>query len=547
MDKQESNLSEKKVTKKLSLAKNIFKWLFVALLAALLIAAIIFHASWKVMMLLVIFLLACTVLPKPARKWFWFSVGTVVIALVIWVFLPDDNEGWRPYTFDEEVATLEAKYAIPDSENAAVIYNQLLDSYDTNEFESEFIDYNLADLIIREPWSSKDYPQVAQWLQQHNNTVAKLLDASKIEKCRFPITASPLEQTTERSPAMREWAYLLIRAANNDLGEGRIDQALEKYAAVLRMGEHLYQQPAMIDMLVGMAVEALAIRQFKRFIVTENPTEEHLSIVETVLAEIKHDWCADLPGTLEFEKLMTKNMLAVFYETNAKGEVRLSRNPIARMQAQFPEMAPRQTYWWRKFIKASTILGWFLMPSMPSSLQKVAKNIDASYERLYAMADPDFDWQKEPETISIKSLFSFPGINYRRMIKLENRIIEIQLHRFHDLYIRCTAQRRGTLIIIALRRYKNKSGYWPESLDDIKSLSPAEIFVDPINGGPFVYKLTEENFTLYSKGKNNIDEGGQYNTTFDPNSPNYTVTEEDDILIWPPESRKTKKENTDAE
>jgi hypothetical protein len=544
MDRQENRVSEKQVTKKVSLAKSIFKWLFVTLFAVLLIAAVVFQAPWKVITLLVIFLLACTVLPRPARKWFWLSVGVVVIGLVIWVFLPDRNGGWRLYTFDEELTALEAKYAIPDSENAAMIYNQLLEEYASTSFEPNFADCNLEYLIRHEPWSSKDYPEVAQWLQQHNNTVAKLLEASKIEKCHFSINATPYK-TIERSPMMRYWAYLLIRAANNDLGEGRIDQALEKYVAVLRMAEHLYQQPAMIDVLVGMAVEALAIRQFKRFIVTENPTEEHLSVVETVLAEIKHDWCVDLPGFLEYEKLLYKNILAVFYETNTKGQIRLSRNPIARMQAQFPEMAPRQTYWWRKFIKANTILGWFLMPSMPSSLQKVAKNIDASYERLYAMADPDFDWRKEPETISITSLFSFPGINYRRMIKLENRMMENQLHSIHDIYVRGTAVQRGCQIMIVLRRHKNKSGYWPESLDDIKSLSPAEIFVDPINGGPFVYKLTEENFTLYSKGKNNIDEGGEYNSHLDPNTFEKTI-EEDDWLIWPPESR-CESENINSE
>ena len=205
MDEQENKVPEKQVHKTQNTVKSVFRWLFVGLFAFLLIAAIIFQAPWKVIALLVVFLLACTALPGPLRKWFWLSVGAVVVALVVWVFLPDNNEGWRPYTFDEEVAALEAKYAIPDSENAALIYNQLLDTYDANAFELGFMDPNVEDLTGREPWSSKDYPQVAQWLQQHNNTIAKLLEASKIEKCRFPIAADlfALEQTMERLPAMR--------------------------------------------------------------------------------------------------------------------------------------------------------------------------------------------------------------------------------------------------------------------------------------------------------------------------------------------------------
>ena len=90
--------------------------------------ALTFQAPWKIITLLAIILAACTVLPKQIRKWFWLSAGVVVLILIIWIFLPEDNEGWRPYTFDEELAAMEAKYAIPDEENAATIYNELMQS-----------------------------------------------------------------------------------------------------------------------------------------------------------------------------------------------------------------------------------------------------------------------------------------------------------------------------------------------------------------------------------------------------------------------------------
>jgi hypothetical protein len=102
----------------------------------------------------------------------------------------------------------------------------------------------------------------------------------------------------------------------------------------------------------------------------------------------------------------------------------------------------------------------------------------------------------------------------------------------HDIYLRTIADKRGCQIIIALRRYKNKYGHWPESLEDVKDLVPAEVLVDPINGGSFVYKLTDDNFTLYSKGKNNIDENGQYNSTWDPNT-RQRIVKQDDFLFWP--------------
>ena len=93
-------------------------------------------------------------------------------------------------------------------------------------------------------------------------------------------------------------------------------------------------------------------------------------------------------------------------------------------------------------------------------------------------------------------------------------------------------------MIIALRRHKNSNGHWPQRLEDVNSLVPAEILIDPINSDSFVYKLTEDNFILYSKGKNGIDDGGKSKTIFDPNKPSITHLQ-DDILFWPAKIQET--------
>jgi len=525
-------MPEKQGMKKRGLTKRVFKWLFVTLLALLLIASIIFQAPWKVITLLVIILLACTALPKPFRIWFRRSVGVVIIALIIWVFLPEDTEGWRPYTFDEELAAIEAKRAIPDEENAAVIYNKLLEGYDSNEIDPVFLGTDVFDSIYGDHWLSEDYPEAAEWLKGQQSTIAKLLEASKIEKCRFPIVADSIAfgEHMEILAPIRGWARLLVIAANNDIAEAHIDQALEKQIAVLQMAAHLYQQPTMIDMLVGMAIEALATNQFNRFVVTGDATEAHLSVIEKALTEIKHDWSYDLPRILEGEKLMSKNFWGMFYGINTKGKIRLARGLTSMMMAQLPEDMKDElviTYWHKRLMKVWTIFCWFYMPSSP---QKAGEIIDASYEKLYAMTEPDFDWQKEAE-----KHFTMPQLNYKYLVKHLAGILDPVYYRIHDIYLRITSDKRGSQLLIALRRYKNKNGYWPESLDDIKSLAPAEIFVDPVNDDSFIYKLTEENFTLYSKGKNNIDENGEYQDGAD------------DWLIWTRKSRKTQEKKADAE
>lgn len=552
---------ESQEKKKPGRCKRIFKWIGLGLLALLLIAAIIFQAPWKVTTLLVIIFLACTVLPRPARKWFWLTTGVVVIALIIWIFLPNDNEGWQPYTFDEELATLEAKYAMPDSQNAAIIYNQLLEAYNRDEFFSNLPDNERIKIPLREPWLSKDHPELAEWLRQHQTTITILTKASKFEKCHFPISVDtgPNSKWMKRLIVTRRWAYLLISATNNDIAENRIDEALGKYIATLQIGKHQCQQPAMHDFMIGIAIKSLAINQIQRFVITSDATAEHLWIIEKSLAKVRYDWSLDFTKILESEKLFSKRLLGWYYEINPKGKIRHNRDPWAewidswkehyeekraeQKLRRFLELYGYLTYWQKKIIRANTLLRWFFLPSNP---QKATKIIDTIFEKYYAMAKPDFDWKKQPKQTPITvttSVSVWPNFNQRRTIERLAHISgkSYHYHKLHDIYLRHVSNLKGCQILIALRRYRNKNGYWPQTLHEIKSSLSEEVLTDPLNGGSFVYKLSDDGFRLYSKGRNNIDDGGKSDKRGEPK------TGADDWLIWPPKSHKTNEENTNAE
>ncbi len=550
--------------KKAGFLWRIFKWIGLGLLVLLLIMAVIYQAPWKVITLPAIVLAASTLLPKPLRKWFWFSVGAVVIALIIWVFLPESNEGWRPYTFDEELAALNAKYAIPDAENAAKIYNELLEDYDKDEFYSNLSNDEPWKIPLREPWLGKDHPEIIEWLQQHRTTIKTLMKASRFEKCQFTVSldTGPNSKWIKRLSVTRRWAYLLITAAGNDLAEGRIDEALEKNRTALQIGKHLCQQPQKLDILVGIGIESLAISQINRFIITSDAMAEHLSIIEESLAKIEHDWSSDLPKILDSEKMFSKRLLGWFYEINPQGRIRLNRDPMAEWltslkgewekrkiedqqirEKLIPKPYEYLTYWQKKTIKVQTLLRWFFLPSNPKKAGKVIDNI---FEKYYAMAKPDFDWKKEAEETPVfvtPSPSVWPNLNQSRTIEDLADIsgLTYHYHNLHDIYLRYLSNRKGCQIVLALRRYKNMNGHWPQTLDAIRSSLSEEILTDPLNGGSFVYKLRDDGFRLYSKGRNNIDDGGKSDKSREPK------TGADDWLMWPPKSHKTNEENTNAE
>ncbi len=388
--------------------------------------------------------------------------------------------------------------------------------------------------------------------------------ACKKNKCRFPIAAdisSPdlkppanFKEVTqfwwilegERVIPMRHWGELLIISANNDIADGRFDEGLEKYIATLQIAKHLRQQPTPLYLLMGISINLQGLNQINEYVVTGNSNDEYLQRLNNVVKSSEYDWQSDLHQILDREKLMFKSfMCAMFFQTNQEGEVRLNRDPRSTLRFQIGCIMVSDKSTWKpmnpdsygqiKLTKAMSVLCRFFVPSTP---QKTAVIIDDIYEQYYSMADTEYDWQEKWGKYSLKSV----RFNFRCLLEMMSRICESNWPGIHDRYLHAVTKQRGSQLLIALRSYKNKTGQWPQTLEELKPRAPVELFVDTINNGSFVYRLTEENFMLYSKGRNNVDESCKHQgLTYIrpccslPLSIEFVEDRADDISIWPPE------------
>lgn len=264
--------------------------------------------------------------------------------------------------------------------------------------------------------------------------MSELLKASKFEKCYFPTTFEPnsFSKHIGNNSILRSGAVILTIAANNDIAEGRIDGAMEKSQCILKLAQHICQQPLWIDYLVGTAIEQLSLSKLKNIILESEITEQQLNSIKAFPIEIKDTWKNQLPQILEAEKL--------YYEK-----------------------------------------------------------------------------QKENLTFFDRIQYFF----YFLELRIRGVQLSVDMKLIRKLDLRLLVDRRANRILIGLRRYKNQNGQWPESLEQIKPFVDPNVLIDPQNNGSFVYKQTEDSFTLYSKGPNNIDEGGNRNEPAD------------DWPIWP--------------
>ncbi|MEJ2705590.1 MAG: hypothetical protein P8Z79_24385, partial [Sedimentisphaerales bacterium] len=472
---------------------RIGRWIGLSLLTLWLIAAVVLQAPWKSTVLLAVFLFACTVLPRRFRKWFRLGVGCVILAWMIGTVLPEDNEGWRSYTFDGELAALEAKYAVPDKDNAGPIYDEIFETLDTNSNQPEFfLKSKLSS--IHEPWLSNDHPEMGQWLKTRQDTIAKLMEASHLEKCHFAIPdhSWEVDKHMERLAPMRQCAFLLVSAGNNDVGEGRKDAGLEKYLCVLRMAGHLYQQPVALDFLVGSGIERLASTHLNRFVIGGEPTAEQLHLIIDALGDLENNWGTEFKGFLESDKLLMKNdFCSMVYEVRSDGRVRFSRDPLSAFRLAQSSLLPTPTYWQRKYCKAKTIFAWLTMPSTP---QEVGEIFDTGFDQYNAMTEPGFDWTNRPptpESFLTKSILFRIRLNCQCLIRFITGFSEEAYFGLHDAYSKMLTLRRSSRLLVATKQYYDEHNVWPPNLDAIKSAVPAEALIDPQNNDSFVYKRTD--------------------------------------------------------
>jgi hypothetical protein len=240
---------------------------------------------------------------KHGKKCLWTILIVIFVSVLGILF-------WRISVYksvDEQLAAIEAARAIPDSENAAIIYNKLLGYTNNSMLTFNFTDDEEDILTRNRPWTRSEFPNLTKWLEERQDIIEELIRASKIDQCRFPIDF-PIGPGPhgQRLTIMRQWLFLLVRSANNDIAEGRIDKALKKYFCIIHIGRHNRQQPVAIDFLVGNAMESQALQRLRFCIMQSDLTEEHFQAIETAISQSDDEQKQQWNNMLAVQKLHTR-------------------------------------------------------------------------------------------------------------------------------------------------------------------------------------------------------------------------------------------------
>lgn len=148
----------------------------------------------------------------------------------------------------------------------------------------------------KRPWTSRQYPLVTKWLQVNQPSLAVIVEGTRRSRYFSPLVIprggkQPAEQTLVAVSLpelrhMRSWARALVTRALWHSGEGRRGPAWQDLVACHRLGRLVGQGPTLIHVLVGYAIETVAIRAELTFLQHVNSSAKAIAGYRKDLASL---------------------------------------------------------------------------------------------------------------------------------------------------------------------------------------------------------------------------------------------------------------------
>jgi hypothetical protein len=329
---------------------------------------------------------------------------------------------------------------------------------------------------------------IAEWLDANAEAIKLARAAVERDECWLKLRRSgPAFLDVLPEMSQMRWLIRLFRlradlaARNSDW-----DLVVESLETMDGISRHTLQQPSFISHLVGISGLALEASQIRRYLALPTLTET---------------------GRREL----------------------LERVDFAFRPPPSPKMA---------LSTDRDLLCWQLSRDTPPVIvpaARVAGEVDRYFGPFIKLAglsaeemlDPDHALRLEVDKLQkwrpslknpIRSLVSGMVPATERMLLLHGRLL---------------TEQRGTRVLVAVLRYEAQHQTLPESLDALG----ADLPIDPFTGERFIYRRTDDGFTLYSAGMDRDDDGGVHSERFGeqrapaPGAPQ--PAPDGDYVFWP--------------
>ncbi len=370
--------------------------------------------------------------------------------------------------------------AVPDNENAALVMTQafaLMRNYPDSR-SNEI--YQIQSFPAR--WQHPTNEQIqllTGYVEMNSNALAKMSEALKLPKSRYPVDFSPgFETLLPHLDKIREMALFSKYRAVLAIDSGQPANADTSVEDVFGMARTLDEEPVLISQLVRFALVRIAIETLEARLNAGELSDAELANLANVFAQQKE-----------------AHFIARGLVGERAGVVPIFRTSFAKMKQLSNFEAPQAES---------------PAPQRPSLLLKTTGFLERDlFFYLGAMETNIFFANLPPQNLAITNVSEKMAENARKHYCIISALllpaISSSLTREADGFARI----RLATTAIAIEHYRLLQGQLP---DDLSKLTPQflpNVPSDPFDGAPLRYHRLAKGYVIYSIGRDGHDDGGR--------------------------------------
>ncbi len=422
-----------------------------------------------------------------------------------------------------------------ESLNAAHLYQKAIDNYKEppkikcSETEPEVLLRDaIKDKTCIAELNENELAALKQWISDNTDAIESFRQATVKPYCWWQRTAKDNVAMSVLMPELgtiRNLVKITVWDAKLKAYNGDTEVAFGDLFACYRAGIHFKSSGTLVEQLVGISIQALA-RRAALIILKEQSIDNQL--LTKVQAEFEKLINSDnYIIRYDLERLCWKDFIQRCYTDDGKGSGHMIPREIKKLM-QLIEGGEIKNSSTELFLNYIVYLGMAICGTN-------RRQMTNEFEKICVVAGEwahKTPWQLKQENIDFE--MGFDKSAFKRLRLWPVAMLLPAFGKVNQIAYRGKTEDQALLGVLAIIRYKQDKGQYPQGLDELKQAGYIkEVPTDPFSDKPLVYKKTDDNFILYSVGLNFKDDGGQI--VRDEKGRIKLWADEGDAVFWPVE------------
>ncbi len=456
------------------------------------------------------------------------TIGVLILCLILYCIYISLGKPTIAVNYVEEITRLAHPLA-DESLNAAVLYQKAFDVYKEPpliKHETKTKKISLLDAIkdkneITE-LSKEELTLLKQWLSDNANTIGFFKQASEKPYCWWKRQAKDNVVWAILMPELaklKDITKIMVWQAKLKAYDGHTEEAFDDLLVCYRTGTHFKGPHILIEQLVGIAIQVLAVKDMRMILCNQKVDSQSLKNLQAKLEDLVAGDTYVI--SYEDEKFCAKDFIQRCYTDNGRGSGHMIPGQLKILDFElFPGSQGSQ----------SEPMLYLAMALVSANRSEISREFDKFYstDEDWAAKTP---WQLHKENVDLEIGFdkwsSLKKVRYWPVEVFMPGVAKVNARAY-----RIKADTYATLAIIAILRYKQDKGAFPSTLDDlIQADYLKQLPMDPWSDKPLVYKRTTDGFMLYGVGYNSKDDSGK--VARDDKGKIKPYADEGDWVFWP--------------